>query len=76
MDLYILFIGLSFGEILLVGFSARGVSFSACLWRWVILTLPYSMVINKVLDLNASVPLIPLGRDFTLMELDYILDLA
>lgn len=34
------------------------------------------MVINKVLDLNVSVPLIPLGHDFTLMELDYILDLA
>lgn len=34
------------------------------------------MVINKVLDLNVSVPLTPLGHDFTLMELDYILDLA
>lgn len=53
-----------------------GVSFSACLWKCVVLTLPYSMVINKVLDLNVSVPLIPLGRDFTLIELDYILDLA
>lgn len=39
-------------------------------------SLPYSMVINKVFDLNVSVLLIPLGHDFTLMKLDYILGVA
>lgn len=57
-----------------MGCSVRGCPFQH--GKCVVLTLPYSMVINKVLDLNVSVPLIPLGRDFTLIELDYILDLA
>lgn len=60
-----------------MGCSAwRGLLFSMPLEMAHFDSLPYSMVINKVLDLNVSVPLIPLGHDFTLIKLDYILGVA